>query len=155
MVAQYSVELDRNRHPIMVCEREIDGLSADVSSPDNAVQVLQEVFHAGNQAEEHVYLISLDTRKQVLGLFDVCHGQVGGCAVGNREIFLRILVSGGCSMIVAHNHPSGNLTPSAEDFDFTNRLREAGDLLGIHLDDSLIISNDGIYYSFMQEGRLP
>ena len=87
---------------------------------------------------------------------------VSGLEEGARSIFKDVvvqscivhLIRNSVKYIPSKDHPSGNPTPSAEDFDFTNRIREAGDLLNVHLDDSLIISNDGTYYSFMQEGRL-
>ena len=154
MVVQYGVELDGDRHRMMVRERELEYASTEIHCPHDAVELLQTVFHAGSQAEEHMYLISLDARKKVLGVFDVCHGQAASCMVSPREIFLRVLISGGSSAIAAHNHPSGHVTPSTEDSELTKRLREAGLLLGIQLDDSLILSSDGTYYSFMEAGQM-
>ena len=152
--AVYSVELDEGWHPVMVKEREVHYGSA-VACPQDAVEVFQDVFRAGNQAEEHVYLLSLDTRKHILALFDVSHGQVHQCAVNAREIFIRALVSGASSIILVHNHPSGSISASDEDKAFTQRMKDAGDLLGIQLDDSIIISSSGTYFSFMEAGQLP
>ena len=100
-----------------------------------------------------MYLISLDTKKHILGVFDVAHGQVSGCAITPREVFLRAIVSGAVSCIIAHNHPSGDPSPSGEDNAFTERIQEAGDLLNIRLDDSIIIG-DGGYYSYHDSGVL-
>ena len=154
MVVQYGVELDGDRHPMMIREKEVEYASTEIHCPQDAVELLQIVFHAGSQAEEHMYLISLDARKQVLGVFDVCHGQIASCMVSPREIFLRVLISGGSSAIAAHNHPSGNVSLSTEDSELTKQLKEAGLLLGIQLDDSLVLSADGTYFSFMEAGQM-
>ena len=70
----------------------------------------------------------------------------GRCSRNTRWVLL-------CSMIVAHNHPSGNLEPSQEDRDITYRLQEAGMLLGIELLDHVVFSHKG-YYSFLEEGEI-
>ena len=153
MVIQYTLELDKKRHPMMVREKEISYETEVVSCSSDAARLLQEVFHAASQAEEHMYLISLDTKKHILGVFDVAHGQVSGCAITPREVFLRAIVSGAVSCIIAHNHPSGDPSPSGEDNAFTERIQEAGDLLNIRLDDSIIIGDAG-YYSYHDSGVL-
>lgn len=153
MIVHYNVELDRNRHPIMVKEKSIEHTTKVITCPEDAWEILRDIFHADMQSEEHVYLISLSTRKHVLGVFDVAHGQVAGCMITPREIFLRAIVSGAVSIIMAHNHPSGYPEPSEDDNAFVERVKNAGEVLNIPLDDSIIIG-DNMYYSYHGSGLL-
>lgn len=74
-------------------------------------------------------------------------GTVNNCLVCNREIFIRALLSGAVNIILCHNHPSGETTPSSEDIKITKAVSEAGKLIGITLLDHIIIGGDS-YYSF-------
>ena len=154
MIVSYNVELDAFRHPQIVRERTVAyGGSSVISSPEEAVNLLECCFHASMQAEEKMYLIALDARKYVLGVFIAAHGQVASCMISPREIYLRALLAGASSIIIAHNHPSGIAKPSAEDESFTARMMEAGKAIGITLEDSLIISS-GSFFSFHDDSRL-
>ena len=154
MIVSYNVELDAFRHPQMVRERTVAyGGSSVISSPEEAVNLLEYCFRASSQAEEKMFLIALDVRKYVLGVFIAAHGQATSCMVSPREVYLRALLAGASSIIIAHNHPSGIAEPSAEDGTFTARMVEAGKTIGITLDDSLIISSNSCY-SFHESGRL-
>lgn len=70
-----------------------------------------------------------------------------------REVFRAALLCNAAVVIVAHNHPSGNTSPSAEDVNVTRRLVDAGRLLGIEVQDSLVVSDTG-WYSMKREGRM-
>ena len=70
-----------------------------------------------------------------------------------REVFSDALVDRACAIIVAHNHPSGDLTPSQSDVEVTKQLKSSGDLIGIKLLDHIIFSQRG-YYSFQEQGKL-
>jgi len=70
-----------------------------------------------------------------------------------REVFADPITDRACAVVVAHNHPSGNLEPSDEDVDITKRLRQSGDILGIPVLDHLIFSESG-YFSFMEHGLI-
>ncbi len=70
-----------------------------------------------------------------------------------REAFADPITDRACAILVAHNHPSGNLDPSEEDMDITTRLRQSGDILGIPVLDHLIFSENG-YYSFVEKGLI-
>ena len=70
-----------------------------------------------------------------------------------REVFKNVIRNSGISIVIVHNHPSGNTDPSDADISMTERINEAGKLLGIRLLDHIIISTDG-YYSFREHGDL-
>lgn len=153
MVTRYELDLDDNRHPVMVCEKQYAYESSRIDSVEAAVQMLENCFHAGRKAEEHVYMIALDVKKEALGLFSVSHGQAGMCVISPREILIRALLIGASSIIIAHNHPSGDVSPSVPDLEFASRMIAACKAAGINLDDNLILG-DGVYYSFLESGRL-
>ena len=83
----------------------------------------------------------LNGAHQVVSYSTISIGTANASIVHPREVFQRAILAGAISLVVAHNHPSGNLTPSAEDYNVTKRLKEAGEVIGIQLLDHLIISD--------------
>ncbi|MCX6917627.1 MAG: JAB domain-containing protein [Verrucomicrobia bacterium] len=129
------------------------GLSFDaVTSPDKAAQLLRRVLP--DNVREHFVILFLDNVKQVVGYYVVATGTASACVVGAKELFQAAIVAGAGSLILGHNHPSGQIIPSAEDRAITKRLGEAGDLLGIPVLDHLIIGNPG-FYSFHDSEGIP
>lgn len=90
---------------------------------------------------------------KVLGILEVSTGGVSGTVADPKVIFAAALKAGASGFIVAHNHPSGNLTASQSDIDLTRKLKEAGKFLEIQLLDHLIMTTEG-YFSFADEGML-
>ena len=123
-----------------------------VSSPSKARDILEEVFELSELAEEVFILMCLDTKNKVTGLFKVSQGSLNTNIVHPREVFKRALLQNANSIILAHNHPSGDTTPSSEDILITKRLDEAGDILGIKVLDHLIVGAGGRYKSFKEDG---
>ncbi|MDR0496904.1 MAG: JAB domain-containing protein, partial [Treponema sp.] len=80
-------------------------------------------------------------------------GLVNRTIVHPREVFADPILDRASALVVAHNHPSGNLEPSAEDDEITSRLKAAGDILGVNFLDHLIFS-ENFYFSFRQEGLI-
>jgi len=103
-------------------------------------------------AEEYVYIACLSSAGRIIGIFEISHGSVNASFLHAREIFQRALMCGAVSVIMWHNHPSGSCTPSDWDKDVTQKVRDAGEIIGIRLLDHLIIG-DG-YYSFSMQGQL-
>jgi len=90
---------------------------------------------------------------KVLGIVTISQGGICGTVVDLRLLFAIALKACATSIIVAHNHPSANLTPSNNDIAITERIRQAGRILDIELRDHFIITEEG-YYSFAEEGKL-
>jgi DNA repair protein RadC len=88
-----------------------------------------------------------------LGWHKISEGGIDGTVIDPRLIFSVALKGLACSIIIAHNHPSGNLQPSKQDIAITERIKQAGKLLGIQLQDHLILSNEGSF-SFANEDRM-
>ncbi len=102
---------------------------------------------------EHVYVLMLDTKMRRVGEYHASMGSANMSVVPVREIIREALKSNAISIILLHNHPSGDPSPSDCDREVTLRLKEACELSGIRLFDSIIIG-DGRYFSFREERQL-
>ena len=103
--------------------------------------------------QEHLYLLMLDTRCHLIAEKLLTIGTVNQSLVSPREIFIEALRHRAVSIILIHNHPSGDPAPSADDCLVTERVEKAGLMIGIGLADHIIIG-DGRYVSFQEEGLL-
>ncbi len=103
---------------------------------------------------EQFVVMALDTKHKVIGLNVVSVGSLSMSIVHPREVFKPAILLNASATILAHNHPSGDCSPSAEDRALTTRLRAGGELLGIPVLDHLILSEDGIHFSFADSGCL-
>lgn len=123
-----------------------DGLIMNLPSTI-AEYYMEDMRHHG---QEHMKLLMLNTKSKLLGESDVSKGTVNASLVSPRELFLAALEKKAVSIILIHNHPSGDPTPSQHDILFTRRVKEAGELIGINLLDHIIIGNN-CYISFAEE----
>ena len=114
------------------------------------MKMLNAVFRFNKQAEEYVYMIALNTKCKPLGVFEISHGTINQSICNPREIFIKALLCGATGIILAHNHPSGDTTPSKDDLKTYQRVKEAGKIIGVELFDNLVIGNG--YFSFMESG---
>ena len=105
----------------------------------------------GDDPRERFAVVYLDTRNKPIAVHDAHVGTCDSTPVHPREVFGPALSLAATSIVVAHNHPSGDPTPSPEDRAATDRLRQAGELLGIKLLDHVVLG-DARYYSFADEG---
>jgi DNA repair protein RadC len=102
---------------------------------------------------EQFKIILLNRANKVLGIFDVSTGGSTGTVADPKLIFVAALKANACAIILAHNHPSGNLTPSQADIDLTKKIKEGGRFLEIQVLDHIIVTSEG-HYSFADEGLL-
>ena len=114
-----------------------------ITNPETAAKIINEIFDLENKAEEEMVMMTLDTKNKVTGLFRISKGTINASMVHPREIFKRAMLHNANSIMLFHNHPSGDLDPSQEDINTTNRLADSGTLLGIKLLDHIIISREG------------
>ncbi len=108
-----------------------------IRTPEAAAAAVQDVL--GSLLHERVVVLLLDARGRLRGVANVSDGSMTACPVDVRLLFAAILVAGAARAIVAHSHPSGDPSPSPEDRNLTRRLVEAGQLLGVPVDDHVII----------------
>jgi len=116
-----------------------------VASPAEAALLLHRLV--GLADREHFVAFYLDTRHQVTHVHVVSVGALAATLVHPREVFKGALLANAFALIVGHNHPSGEVTPSMEDEAMTARLRRGGELLGIELLDSLIVGPERRFFS--------
>lgn len=114
--------------------------------------LLQQEY--GNSDREYFIVLLLDVRHHLIGVQESAIGSLTGVEVHPRETFKAAVEGSAAAIIVAHIHPSGDPTPSAQDIGLTQRLRDGGEILGIALLDHVILGEDGSYYSFRESGRL-
>lgn len=133
----------------VVKEREFE--YGSVSSASEAVTILRGLMDGAS--EEYFWLLCMDTKGKVVGVHEVSHGDLNSAPVHPREVFKRALLNNASSIIVSHNHPSGDPTPSDCDRILTERLVEAGKLIGIAVLDHIILGDD-IYHSFAGSNEL-
>ena len=101
---------------------------------------------------EHFWSLALNTKNRLLRLSEVSVGSLNASIVHPRELFKDAVKVSAASVVVVHNHPSGDPTPSPDDFDLTERLRAAAELVGVLARDHVIVATAG-YYSFAEAGR--
>ena len=118
-----------------------------------AEDVLPLVRHFADRKQEHFLCVSLNGAHEVIATRVVTIGLVNVSQVHPREVFAEPIVDRACAVIIAHNHPSGSLAPSAADMTVTKVLTAAGETLGISVLDHVIFSRSG-YYSFKEQGEL-
>lgn len=116
------------------------------SDPKNAAALVRKIIR--DDSKEHFVALYLDTKHRSIGHSVVSVGTAKQSLVHPREVFQPAVLVGAVGIIVAHNHPSGDTTPSLEDSTVTQQLAEAGRLLGIRLLDHLVVSRQGKFYSF-------
>ncbi|MFW7401926.1 JAB domain-containing protein [Vagococcus fluvialis] len=103
-----------------------------------------------NKDREHFLVLGLNTKNEPTVIHIAHIGTANQSIAVPRDILKPVLLSNGNRMIVSHNHPSGDTTPSKQDKEFTKRLQEAGSLIGIELMDHLIVGPNDTYYSFKE-----
>ena len=117
-----------------------------IRSTDEAVVHLKEIT---NKRQEFLLVFYLNARHELLLKETVGQGSLNSMLITPKEIFSPALLTPCASIIIAHNHPSGDPNPSHDDISFTEKIHEAGELMGIPLIDHIIISNSG-YFSFRE-----
>ena len=120
-----------------------------VRSPEDFANIAMKFI--GNEDRE-VFLVACLSVKNEIQCLHRCHiGTLNSSLVTPREVFKTAFLQNAASIILAHNHPSQNVTPSQEDIDVTKRLQEAGELLGVEVLDHLVISETD-YLSLKEKG---
>ncbi|GJL61675.1 MAG: hypothetical protein NPIRA04_03290 [Nitrospirales bacterium] len=158
-VTFYKLKLVRDEGFGMCQERApnvVSGLLTQCEGPsisDSAVLhgLIRNVFHELDR--EHFVIVGLDAKHRIIGGSLIAIGSLTAAIVHPREIFKTAIAMNAAALILLHNHPSGDPTPSPEDHELTKRLAECGELLGIRILDHLIVG-DNRYYSFADEGVL-
>lgn len=121
-----------------------------VASTEIAAQV-NKIFRLNRKPEEYLILLCLNTKNYINGIFEISHGNDMSTIAPVANILKRALLTNSNKIIICHNHPSGNLTPSKADYQLTDRLHAAASLIGIQLLDHIIIGNNNDYKSILNK----
>lgn len=120
---------------------------------ETPADLLPHVHHYADRKQEHFLCASINGANEILSIRVVSIGLIDRAPVHPREVFADALSDRASGVIVAHNHPSGGLEPSASDIEVTAQLKAAGSVVGITLLDHIIFNRKG-YFSFLESGRL-
>jgi DNA repair protein RadC len=143
LTVRYTVRKNSEGQPVVV--------GRTLCNPRDTAASLMTVLQ--DEHAEVFAILCVTTKHRVIAYHEVSRGTLDSTLVHPREIFKAVLLANAAAIVAAHNHPSGDPTPSPDDLELTNRLAAAGDVLGIPMLDHIIIG-DGCYYSFKEAGRL-
>ena len=115
--------------------------------------IYNEVRHYAYRSQEQFIVLSMNGAQEVIDIFTATIGLVNKTLIHPREVFSEPIRRRAATIAIAHNHPSGQLAPSEEDINVTNRLVEAGKILGIKVLDHLVFTAEG-YYSFLEHSLI-
>jgi DNA repair protein RadC len=135
------------------------GNEEPLDRPEQIVRYMDGAF-AAEPTVESVWVIALNTKFRPLGRVKISSGTLNSCLVHPREVFRAAIMASACSIVLVHNHPSGDPAPSSADCTITRKIRESGQVMQIELLDHVIIGctvDDPLgtgYYSFRSGGLL-
>ena len=121
----------------------------DIKNPEAVVKAIRASIK--DKAKEHFKLILLNPRNKIIGISTISIGTLNASLVHPREVFKDAITHSAASVVLAHNHPSGDPEPSEDDIEITKKLVESGKILGIEVIDHIIIGKND-YYSFKAKG---
>jgi len=132
-------------------ESHITNFGEKIERPENVFRLLKNEI--GNKKKESFYILSLTTRNKLISVDKVSTGTLSASLAHPREVFLPAIKNSASSVIIVHNHPSGDLDPSEDDLEITKKLIQSGEILGIDVVDHVIITQDS-YYSFKENMQM-
>lgn len=150
-ITSYTVELNGKLN-VLVKDDAVNYNATSLNSADLIADMMNNIFRLNLKAEEFVYVIAMNTKCYVLGVFLLSKGSVNNSLVSPRDIFVRLFLCGACNFVLVHNHPSGDTAPSNEDINMTKRINECATLMGVKLLDHIIVGDN--YYSFKEHDIL-
>jgi DNA repair protein RadC len=143
LTVRYSVKKTVEGRPLII-ER---ALTSPRESGETLVALLQD------EPSEVFAILCLTTKNRVIAYHEVSRGTLDTTLVHPREVFKAAILANAASIVICHNHPSGDPSPSLDDLEITQRLVRTGEILGINVLDHVVVG-DGRYYSFKESGRL-
>ena len=140
-ITKYKTTLSEDGKAVLEKELSVNypELDRKMNGPEKVVRLAKEFLHLDDQTEEYLYMICMNSKLELTSVFEISHGNVNSSIIGAREIFQKALLANAVSIILMHNHPSGDSTPSREDIEVTKRIVEAGRVVGVELVDHIII----------------
>lgn len=131
-------------------KRALDVRDESLPKISSVEDILAQVVYMRDKTREHLMVLFLNARNDLLYKKPMFIGTLNANLVHPREIFQEALKQNACSVILAHNHPSGDNEPSEEDLEITKRIKEAGKIMGIEVLDHIIIAKGKAPFSFVE-----
>lgn len=141
-VIKYDTRLSIDRLPTLIKENSFNYGKGYITNPQHVVDFLNNIEEAPYLDHEIVWLFCMNNKGKLIGYFKISEGTCNLSVLSPREIFIKALAVGSVSIILAHNHPSGDSTPSKEDISLTKRIKQCGELLGITLNDHIVLGEN-------------
>lgn len=131
--------------------REGSGVSEHkaIRSPEDIFAIMAQEYE--NAVVETAQMLALDTKNKIIGVFTISTGSLNASIIHPRDVFQRAILSNAAAVVLVHNHPSGDPTPSPEDRELTRKLVEAGKMLDIEVLDHVVIG-EGRFVSLKERG---
>ena len=139
---------------LYMVKEETDSKKASISWPSHVAKLKLISDELIGSDREKFLCLHLDARNRVISYEVVAIGSLSQVIVHPREVFKGTILSNAQSVILCHNHPSGDLTPSKQDIDLTKRVRHAGQILGIEVLDHMIFGDEKSFFSMKEKGLL-
>lgn len=154
-ITQYKTKLTEDKKVKLEKERSKNcpQIDSKINNPDAVLAVARDFLGMHEDSEEYAYMLCLNNKNVLTSVFQVSHGNVNSAIMSAREIFQKALLANAVSIIMMHNHPSGDCTPSQEDIKVTERLVNAGLLIGVEVLDHVIVGGDS-YCSLKANGYM-
>lgn len=148
-IIKYDTRLTKSGRNIL---KKIDGISYSCVNEFNTAykitKLMNDVFDVSHLAEEYTWIIALNAKCKLIGVFEVSHGTIDASIIGTREIFVRLCLIGATQFVLVHNHPSQDSSPSQNDYYVTEQIKKCGEFMKIPLADHIILGKN--YYSFRE-----
>lgn len=146
--------MNLRKYTLKVSETEVKyDARRSMNNPDTVFKVLFDYYKEYGEDKEKFIALLLDNKNKILAIDEVSVGTLDTALVHPREVFRKAILSGAKSIITAHNHPSGDATPSEDDKRICKRLSDVGRIIGIDIIDNVIIGNK-TYFSFNEKGLM-
>ena len=121
-----------------------------IRTPDDVAYIMRSITDL--LPEEHSFVLVMSTKNKVNAIQEISIGSLNAAIIHPREVFKAAILSNGAAVIIVHNHPSGDPSPSPEDITLTSALQKAGQILDIPVLDHIIMGDNGKYVSLKERG---
>lgn len=148
-IVKLNVLMDKEKVPMLVKEKAVLYENVrQIASGEDVAQIMTDVFLMDRSITEEIYLIAINNRGKPIGFFQLNKGCIDNCTMDVRGMMVMLLLCNASSFIIVHNHVSGEIIPSSDDFDVTERVKLVAEIMGIHFLDHIIIGAGYEYFSF-------
>ena len=128
-------------------EKTIEYNSQKIKSGIDIVKYISDLENMTELTEESILLICLNNKNQIIAYSEIAKGGINNCQLDMKTIFKNVLLTNACSFILVHNHPSGDATPSHNDYLVTRKIQETSSLMDIKLLDHIVVGENNQFCS--------